>query len=467
MRKLIQQGNAGGVEFPIGKGLTIGRAAGNTVKLVGQRVEDQHAKVVVMGNRTFVEDLDTPYGVQVNGKKIARWALNPGDLIEIGATQLLYVEDDKPEPLPAQEVSKPKVPVASKDRPSGAKVLPAVKTAATPSVASAQGNPPRVAVSAKASTSGLRVATESAAPKVSSAALRVVPPASADRIADSKPTLSAVRADPKSSGMRIKLDANVLAGAGASQPAVESSGKLKAVESRSMPTSGIRKAVDGRGATQSSQTLKAVAGRASVSGTNKAVESRAVVRAAEARSLSLLPNLSRTGYLSAAVACVLVGVLSAAVLAYPSFAAWRAKSAQQTESERAGTEARERLRQATPKAPEDMLFITDSIKKAKTWQDITALLGEPDVEVQEKILLYKADSGCYEDTADIFRGYFVKDERYPSPGEGRIAPLYLFAIDSEGRVEFKPGRMLAREKNIPAVDLRSQEDASTKMPAVE
>lgn len=79
-------------EFPLDKpDLTIGRRAGNDVRLDDIAVSGQHARVTVVPNRylegaedVFLEDLGSTNGTQVNGQRVERVRLNHNDLIQIG-----------------------------------------------------------------------------------------------------------------------------------------------------------------------------------------------------------------------------------------------------------------------------------------------------------------------------------------------------------------------------------------------
>ena len=101
MRKLDRKSRAPAEqEYPITDNASIGRSAASTIRLDFSKIEDNHAKISRAGPNTFVEDLDTPHGITVNGKKVSRWALKKGDLLCVGSITLLYEEDNKPEPPP-------------------------------------------------------------------------------------------------------------------------------------------------------------------------------------------------------------------------------------------------------------------------------------------------------------------------------------------------------------------------------
>jgi hypothetical protein len=74
--------------------MTIGRAEACDLGLFGDpRVEKQHARLLRLGGRYFLEDLGTPGGTYVNGARVAdRRQLQAGDEIRVGRCLLRYDE---------------------------------------------------------------------------------------------------------------------------------------------------------------------------------------------------------------------------------------------------------------------------------------------------------------------------------------------------------------------------------------
>lgn len=65
--------------------LTIGRDAFNDITLDGLQISKRHAKLVRSGGGAVIDDLGSTNGVYVNGSRVSRQALNPGDSARIGA----------------------------------------------------------------------------------------------------------------------------------------------------------------------------------------------------------------------------------------------------------------------------------------------------------------------------------------------------------------------------------------------
>lgn len=96
MSKLVVT-DANGVtkEVPLNKErVTIGRAPDNDIPFAGDKaVSGHHAVIITILQDSFLEDLDSTNGTQVNGKQVAKHPLSNGDVIMIGRNQLKYMGD--------------------------------------------------------------------------------------------------------------------------------------------------------------------------------------------------------------------------------------------------------------------------------------------------------------------------------------------------------------------------------------
>lgn len=82
-------------EVPLNKErVTIGRAPDNDIPFPGDKaVSGHHAVVITILQDSFLEDLDSTNGTQVNGKQVAKHPLSNGDVIMIGRNSLKYQGD--------------------------------------------------------------------------------------------------------------------------------------------------------------------------------------------------------------------------------------------------------------------------------------------------------------------------------------------------------------------------------------
>lgn len=71
--------------------ILIGRKPDNDLQLVHETVSGSHAAIVTIRNDSFLEDLHSTNGTQVNGKSIKKCLLRDGDEVRIASHVLKYV----------------------------------------------------------------------------------------------------------------------------------------------------------------------------------------------------------------------------------------------------------------------------------------------------------------------------------------------------------------------------------------
>ncbi len=93
--KLILSMNGAVVkEYPLNKErMTIGRKAHNDIVIDNLAVSGEHAAVVTIMHDSFLEDLDSTNGLEVNGTPTKKHFLQNNDVIEIGKHKLKYIND--------------------------------------------------------------------------------------------------------------------------------------------------------------------------------------------------------------------------------------------------------------------------------------------------------------------------------------------------------------------------------------
>ena len=77
---------------------SIGRVPSNDIQPEDPTISKRHARVIVDDGGVVVEDLKSTNGTLVNGKKITRYALRDGDIIEIGRHRLRFVQENEWQP---------------------------------------------------------------------------------------------------------------------------------------------------------------------------------------------------------------------------------------------------------------------------------------------------------------------------------------------------------------------------------
>jgi len=87
----ILDGTDRGQEFyQIATPVTIGREEGNLIQLNDHRVSRHHLKIHEHGDAVLITDLQSTNGTKINGESIRVWQLQPGDLITLGQSILLF-----------------------------------------------------------------------------------------------------------------------------------------------------------------------------------------------------------------------------------------------------------------------------------------------------------------------------------------------------------------------------------------
>lgn len=82
--------------IPPSDALLLGRSRATESKLIDPHVSRVHCQVQMEDEGAVLSDFDSAGGTFVNGKRVARQVLQPGDIVRIGDTRLQYV-DDRPQ----------------------------------------------------------------------------------------------------------------------------------------------------------------------------------------------------------------------------------------------------------------------------------------------------------------------------------------------------------------------------------
>jgi len=91
-------------EYPLDREeTTIGRKPGNVIQIDNLAVSGRHARIIKVGAKAILEDLNSTNGTYVNGERITKHVLKHGDRITVGKHTLLYVELDQGAVPPPKE----------------------------------------------------------------------------------------------------------------------------------------------------------------------------------------------------------------------------------------------------------------------------------------------------------------------------------------------------------------------------
>ena len=89
-------------EYPLNKErMTIGRKPHNDIAIDNLAVSGEHAAIVTILNDSFLEDLDSTNGLEVNGAPTKKHFLQNNDVVGIGKYKLKYINDQVTQSAPA------------------------------------------------------------------------------------------------------------------------------------------------------------------------------------------------------------------------------------------------------------------------------------------------------------------------------------------------------------------------------
>jgi pSer/pThr/pTyr-binding forkhead associated (FHA) protein len=89
-------------EYPLNKErMTIGRKPHNDIIIDNLAVSGEHAAIVTILHDSFLEDLDSTNGLEVNGTPTKKHFLQNNDVIGIGKYKLKYISDQVTQSAPA------------------------------------------------------------------------------------------------------------------------------------------------------------------------------------------------------------------------------------------------------------------------------------------------------------------------------------------------------------------------------
>ncbi len=80
--------------IPIGNKISIGRNHSNQLLLSSQSVSAYHAQIYFEDGRYMLEDLKSTNGTYINGVRINKKSLQPGDEIRISQTVFIVLDDE-------------------------------------------------------------------------------------------------------------------------------------------------------------------------------------------------------------------------------------------------------------------------------------------------------------------------------------------------------------------------------------
>ena len=99
---------------------SVGRVAGNVIRINDPSVSSSHAEIVLEGDKYHIHDLNSTNGTYINEEQVTDAILNHGDQIRIGGVEVVFEEEETVSEEPLPEVAAVAAEVAKgSSRPAG------------------------------------------------------------------------------------------------------------------------------------------------------------------------------------------------------------------------------------------------------------------------------------------------------------------------------------------------------------
>lgn len=76
--------------------LVIGRTADNDLQIDSKFISRHHCQIVTQPDSCLIEDLNSTNGIYVQSKRVRRYNLNDGDVVQVGQHEIMYIDERVP-----------------------------------------------------------------------------------------------------------------------------------------------------------------------------------------------------------------------------------------------------------------------------------------------------------------------------------------------------------------------------------
>src|SRR5579883_2188859 len=80
--------------------LVIGRTADNDLQIDSKFISRHHCQIITQPDSCVIEDLNSTNGIYVQSKRVRRYNLNDGDVVQVGQHEIMYIDERVPRPRP-------------------------------------------------------------------------------------------------------------------------------------------------------------------------------------------------------------------------------------------------------------------------------------------------------------------------------------------------------------------------------
>jgi hypothetical protein len=76
--------------------LVIGRTPDNDLQIDSKFISRHHCQIVTQADSCLIEDLNSTNGIYVQSKRVRRYNLNDGDVVQVGQHEIMYIDERIP-----------------------------------------------------------------------------------------------------------------------------------------------------------------------------------------------------------------------------------------------------------------------------------------------------------------------------------------------------------------------------------
>ena len=76
--------------------LVIGRTSDNDLQIDSKFISRHHCQIVTQADSCLIEDLNSTNGIYVQSKRVRRYNLNDGDVVQVGQHEIMYIDERVP-----------------------------------------------------------------------------------------------------------------------------------------------------------------------------------------------------------------------------------------------------------------------------------------------------------------------------------------------------------------------------------
>jgi len=103
-------------ELPLRVGrVIIGRTSDNDLQIDSRFVSRHHCQITTTSNSCVIEDLNSTNGISVQSKRVRRYNLNDGDVVQVGQHEIMYIDERAPRMRGLSDTAETELPEKPRD----------------------------------------------------------------------------------------------------------------------------------------------------------------------------------------------------------------------------------------------------------------------------------------------------------------------------------------------------------------